>query len=135
MLAQLLVVAAFVVAQTAEPDAPARVTQREFKRLRAAQSILVVDTRIANTYRAGHIPGALSLPVEGASWPPEYEKAVETLKAATKPVIVYCGCVADANAVRAARLLKDAGVRDVRVLTGGWVEWFNGGNRVAKGTK
>jgi len=72
-------------------DAP-RITQRDFKKLIAAKNVIIVDTRVADVFEAGHIPGALQLPLEGRlTWPEEYEKTVVPLLLKTKkPVVVYC---------------------------------------------
>jgi hypothetical protein len=32
-------------------------------------------------------------------------------------------------------MLQERGVKNVRALLGGWNEWFNGGNPIAKGSK
>ena len=45
-------------------DAP-RITQADFKKLIAAKNVVVVDTRVADAFALGHIPGALLLPLEG----------------------------------------------------------------------
>lgn len=75
----------------AQIDAP-RITQQEFKRLIAARNVVIVDTRVADVFELGHIPGALQLPLEGRmTWPDEYEKTVvPMLLKTTKPVVVYC---------------------------------------------
>jgi rhodanese-related sulfurtransferase len=71
-------------------DAP-RISQQDFKKLIAARTVIVVDTRVADVYPLGHIPGALLLPLEGAlTWPESYEKTVSTLIATKKPVVTYC---------------------------------------------
>jgi rhodanese-related sulfurtransferase len=71
-------------------DAP-RISQADFKKLVAAKNVVVVDTRVADVFAAGHIPGALLLPLEGAmTWPEEYEKTVAALVASKKPVVTYC---------------------------------------------
>ena len=71
-------------------DAP-RISQADFKKLVAAKNVVVVDTRVAEVFAAGHIPGALLLPLEGAmTWPEEYEKTVAKLIASKKPVVTYC---------------------------------------------
>ena len=71
-------------------DAP-RITQADFKKLIAAKNVVIVDTRVADVFALGHIPGALLLPLEGAmTWPEEYEKTVATLVASKKPVVTYC---------------------------------------------
>ena len=71
-------------------DAP-RISQADFKKLIAAKNVVIVDTRVVEVFAAGHIPGALLLPLEGAmTWPEEYEKTVATLIASKKPVVTYC---------------------------------------------
>ena len=71
-------------------DAP-RISQAEFKKLIAAKNVVIVDTRVADVFELGHIPGALLLPLEGAmTWPEEYEKTVAKLIATRKPVVTYC---------------------------------------------
>jgi rhodanese-related sulfurtransferase len=71
-------------------DAP-RISQQDFKKLIAARSVIVVDTRVADVYAVGHIPGAVLLPLEGAlTWPESYDKTVSTLIAAKKTVVTYC---------------------------------------------
>ena len=71
-------------------DAP-RITQAEFKKLLVAKNVVVVDTRHADVFEMGHIPGALLLPLEGVmTWPEEYEKTVAKLLATRKPVVTYC---------------------------------------------
>jgi rhodanese-related sulfurtransferase len=71
-------------------DAP-RISQQDFKKLIAARNVIIVDTRVADAYPRGHIPGAVLLPLEGAlTWPESYEKVVSTLIATKKPVVTYC---------------------------------------------
>jgi rhodanese-related sulfurtransferase len=71
-------------------DAP-RISQQDFKKLIAAGTVAVVDTRVAGEYPKGHIPGAVLLPLEGVlTWPESYEKTVSTLIAAKKVVVTYC---------------------------------------------
>jgi rhodanese-related sulfurtransferase len=71
-------------------DAP-RISQQDFKKLIAANSVVIVDTRVADVYPLGHIPGALLLPLEGQlTWPESSEKTVSMLIATKKPVVTYC---------------------------------------------
>jgi predicted sulfurtransferase len=71
-------------------DAP-RITMQEFKKLFASKRVVIVDTRNAHEFPAGHIPGALLLPLEGQlTWPESYEKTVRQLIASRKPVVTYC---------------------------------------------
>jgi predicted sulfurtransferase len=71
-------------------DAP-RISQAEFKKLFTSKNVIIVDTRNDAAFSAGHIPGAIKLPLEGLmTWPPEYEKTVSLLLSATKPIVTYC---------------------------------------------
>jgi rhodanese-related sulfurtransferase len=91
--ASLLATAALLLTAplAAQIDAP-RITQQDFKKLIAAKNVVIVDTRVADVFEEGHIPGALQLPLEGRmTWPDEYEKTVVPLLLKTKkPVVVYC---------------------------------------------
>ena len=88
LLAAVLLASAGVGAQI---DAP-RISQQDFKKLIAARRVIIVDTRVADVFPEGHIPGALQLPLEGRmTWPDEYEKTVvPLLLKTTKTVVVYC---------------------------------------------
>jgi phage shock protein E len=73
------------------PDGAPRITQKDFKALIASGRVVIVDTRTADAYAQGHIPGAILLPLEGLiSWPAEYEKTAEMLTKTKKPVVTYC---------------------------------------------
>jgi rhodanese-related sulfurtransferase len=54
--------------------------------------VIIVDTRNADAYAQGHIPGAILLPLEGQlTWSDERQKTVvEPLKRAKKPIVTYC---------------------------------------------
>jgi rhodanese-related sulfurtransferase len=91
LLALLSVPAPRIAAQSADAiDAP-RISQRDFKRLIAARNVIIVDTRNADAFPLGHIPGAVLLPLEGRlTWLESYEPIVATLQKTKKPVVTYC---------------------------------------------
>ena len=71
-------------------DAP-RITQQAFKKLVAANNVVIVDTRVIEAFNESHIRGALALPLEGRlTWLDAYEKTVAVLIKTRKPVVVYC---------------------------------------------
>ena len=78
-------------AQSADAiDAP-RISQAAFKKLIAANNVIIVDTRVLDAFEQSHIKGALPLPLEGRlTWPDEYEKTVAILLKTKKPVVAYC---------------------------------------------
>ena len=86
----LLALAALGV-QLVPGDGAPRISQDELKKLRASSAVVIVDTRNAEAYERGHIPGAILLPLEGLQiWPAEYTASVEKLRAAKKPIVTYC---------------------------------------------
>jgi predicted sulfurtransferase len=71
-------------------DAP-RITQQAFKKLVAANNVVIVDTRVLDAFEKSHMRGALPLPLEGRlTWADTYEKTVAILLKTRKPVVVYC---------------------------------------------
>lgn len=78
-------------AQSADAiDAP-RITQQAFKKLVAANNVVIVDTRVIEAFDESHMRGALPLPLEGRlTWLDTYEKTVAILQKTRKPVVVYC---------------------------------------------
>jgi rhodanese-related sulfurtransferase len=92
LLTAIVLAVAFTLRPAAQViDGAPRITQEEFKKLRAAGNVILVDTRNPDAYEFSHIPGAVLLPLEGLQiWPPEYEKTFLMLKAAKKPIVTYC---------------------------------------------
>lgn len=98
-------------------DDPAReeIGRDELLRRARAGQVVVLDVRPAPEYRAGHIPGAVSIPVE------ELPDRLDELPADTD-VVAYCRgawCVLSHDAVR---LLTARGRRAYR-LVDGMLEW------------
>jgi ubiquinone/menaquinone biosynthesis C-methylase UbiE len=61
-----------------------RIAPDDFKRLLAADAVIVVDVRDAQSYRDGHIPGALLMPLDSL------EQRVAELRNVCKPIVTYC---------------------------------------------
>ena len=55
-----------------------------FSKLASNRSVTIVDVRDEDSFAEGHIPGALSIPLESI------EKSVEQLRSLGKPVVTYC---------------------------------------------
>jgi len=91
MKAILGLIALALAGQAQPPEAAPRITQQEFKKLMAGRNVVVIDTRNAEAYGSGHIPGAILLPLEGLpAFPPEYEKTASALEESSKPIVTYC---------------------------------------------
>ena len=61
-----------------------RLSLTDFKKLHDQDKVLVIDTRSAEAYRGGHIPGAISVPL--SAW----DQHLPRLKATRKPIVAYC---------------------------------------------
>ncbi len=93
------------------PDELEPVTIQELQRLMREDDVTVVDVRPSEEYEAGHIPGALSVPV------PELKRRLREVPK-NREVIAYCRgryCVYSLDAVR---LLRKHGYRARRAYEG-----------------
>ncbi len=107
-------------------DALKPVTFAELRKLMRDDQVTIIDVRPRTEFEAGHIPGALSIPVE------ELKHRVGELPK-RKEVIAYCRgpyCVYSLDAVN---LLRREGYRARRVGRG-FPQWRSGGFAVALGS-
>ncbi|MFJ9539601.1 ArsR/SmtB family transcription factor [Streptomyces sp. NPDC101225] len=96
-------------------DGARAVTHEELRARVAAGDVILLDVRPAEEYRAGHIPGALSIPVdELAGRLGELPEEAE--------VVVYCRGAYCVLAHDAVRLLTGRGRRAIR-MNDGMLEW------------
>ncbi|MFH9173702.1 ArsR/SmtB family transcription factor [Streptomyces albogriseolus] len=96
-------------------DTAAELGLEELRARAASGSVVVLDVRPVEEYEAGHIPGALSIPVD------ELAERIDELPEDLE-IVAYCRgeyCVLAHDAVR---LLTDLGRRAIR-LTDGMLEW------------
>jgi rhodanese-related sulfurtransferase/DNA-binding transcriptional ArsR family regulator len=94
------------------------------RRLERGDGVVVVDVRPSEEYAAGHLPGALSVPVA------ELRRRIAELPA-DQEVVAYCRGPYCAFAPEAVRLLRAAG-RAARRLEDGLPEWAAAGLPVAR---
>ena len=102
----------------------------ELARPAAAQKYRILDARSQDKYRAGHIPGAVW--VNHNAWAvafaadqdqKEWSRRIGELGITLDtPVVVYDDNY-DKEAARIWWILRYWGVRDVRLLNGGWLAW------------
>ena len=123
----LLVLLAAVAALTSCKSTLPRVAMDEFERLLADRRIAVVDVRTREEYAAGHIPGAVSIPVD------ELDIRVQELRALGRPIVAYCSCLEEEASLTAVATLNRLGIRGGRALTGGYPSWAALGRRVVAG--
>lgn len=100
----------------------------ELEKLRRMNSVLVVDVRATDAYRAGHIAGAISVPLTMLP-----NRLVE-LASEPRLIVFYCACVADASSHKAAEQLFGESSKSLTgVLRGGWSAWSAAGLETRSG--
>jgi rhodanese-related sulfurtransferase len=127
ILTILLSNASILLSQVSFP----RVKLEELKEMLESNSdIVVIDTQPKGAYDIGHIPGAINLP-----WVKEIKFPVTLPR--DKPLILYCACGAEEDAIHmASQLLERFGYTNVKILEGGWLKWMERGYTVERtGTK
>lgn len=85
----------------------------------------VIDVRSAAEYRAGHIPGAKSLPIEQLT-PDKLRKSIQQLELGNDDP-VYLTCHAGPRAEKAAEQLQQAGFYNLQLVKGGTQAWQQAG--------
>lgn len=90
-------------------------------------AVTVLDVRPSEEYRAGHLPGALSIPL------PELKKRLAELPK-TREVVAYCRGPYCVMAVEAVEFLRAKGYKAHR-MDQGVVDWRVRGWRVEKGAR
>ena len=106
-------------------DALAPVTRQELKRLVREEAVTVIDARPVDEYQAGHIPGALSVPVA------ELRRRLAEVPQ-DREVIAYCRGPTCMYAADTVALLRKHGYRARRTEIS-MAEWRAGGQAVARG--
>jgi len=101
------------------------ISARELERRIRDGDVTVIDVRPRTEYQAGHIPGALSVPVD------QLKRGRATLPKA-REVVAYCRGRYCVYAVEAVHLLRKRGYR-ARRLVGGLPAWREHGLKVAAG--
>ncbi len=104
---------------------PEPVEMRELLRRVRAGEIIVVDARPVNEYAAGHIPGALSIPIE------DLKQQLQRLPK-SKPYVAYCRGPYCIYADQAVEQLRASGRRAKRLAVG-LPEWKSAGFPVETG--
>jgi rhodanese-related sulfurtransferase len=83
-----------------------------------------IDARSREEYLTGHIKGAISLPYKEADW-----KFVEAMAGISEDsvIITYCDGQTCELSMELAVFLRNAGYKNVKVLSNGWTAWKQNG--------
>jgi rhodanese-related sulfurtransferase len=126
-VAALAALALAVVPVAAQPDdltKVPRITLAQFKPLHAKNAVLTIDVRDPHGFDAGHVPGALNVSVV------DVEIMANRVLKEKRPVVAYCACPDEHSALVVAAKLMRVGVKDIKVLNGGWNGWKAAGGKV-----
>ena len=105
------------------------ISREEIQRRLHDPSLILVHTLPADSYAAGHIPGALSLPAADVT-----AHAHEVLPDRAAEIAVYCGSFTCPVAEQAASLLRELGYTNVRHYRGGLADWTASGGVLEQST-
>ncbi len=78
------VVSCAALAGQGDESSVPRVSLQEFKRDLVSNAVVVLDVRSHDNYLQGHIPGAVSAPLDALA------ARVEEFKKLGKPIVTYC---------------------------------------------
>ncbi|MGQ9368440.1 rhodanese-like domain-containing protein [Azospirillum sp. A39] len=99
-------------------------------RVERGDDLLVLDVRSGGEFGRGHIPGAVNVPLDALG---ERIAALRQGIAENRAAAVVVVCQTGPRAVRAAAMLKRAGLADVAVLRGGVSGWSASGLPLHRG--
>jgi rhodanese-related sulfurtransferase len=103
-------------------------SMKEFRRAHGAGRLFVIDVRSPKSYQAGHIPGAVNVPLADTA-----RRAAEVrAQAGNRRIVTYCSCPTEHLSTEAAVELAKHGVMNVSALVGGYLDWVAGGGRVER---
>ncbi len=109
----------------AAAESPAgEVTTDRLRELLQQPGVVIVDARAPEEYGAGHLPGAVNIPVENLT---EYYDKLTAMVPLDATVVCYCRSVTCDQSENLAREMRIMGYKHVMVYKGGWEEWSQAG--------
>jgi len=101
------------------------------QKMQGAEGFLFIDSRGHDDFAAGHIPGALAVPLDSIQRSGKTEAGSEWAGTLDFPgaqtLIVYCEGGDCQTSIALAKIIHDKGYKDIRIFTGGWAEWSGAG--------
>lgn len=101
-----------------------RLTLKDYKPLQAKGAVLSIDVRDQHAFDEGHVPGAMNVSIV------DIEIMANRVLKDKRPVVAYCACPDEHSSLVVAAKLARVGVKDIKVLVGGWNAWKGAGGKV-----
>ncbi len=116
-----------VCRQAEEKDGVKEISYGQFREIYdSGENFFLFDVLPSESYRKGHIKGAISVPVNTIN-----EKCVSEMLHADSKVVVYCAGFSCQASTEAANKLHALGLTNVLDFKGGLEEWRENGNELA----
>jgi rhodanese-related sulfurtransferase len=101
-------------------DVAEEIDRIELQRLQAAGRVTIVDARHEESYLAGHIPGAINLPVDSET---EDMRRIMRNVPTEVPIVVYCQSRNCPYVDLLTAGLRSDGYKHLLIYRGGWFDW------------
>jgi rhodanese-related sulfurtransferase len=101
------------------------------QKMQGAEGVQFIDSRGHDDFAAGHIPGALSIPLDRVKRSGKTDTGTELTGTLEFPgaqtLVIYCEGGDCQTSISLAKIIHDNGYKDIRIFTGGWAEWSAAG--------
>src|SRR4030042_6220158 len=101
------------------------------QRTQGAEGLLFIDSRGRGDFAAGHIPGALNVPLDrlqrSRKTGPGSEGTGTLAFPGAQTLVIYCEGGDCQTSISLAKIIHDRGYQDIRIFAGGWAEWSAAG--------
>jgi len=114
----------FLTPSKVAPQASDTVPLDEAKALWSGGTAFFLDARATSDYQAGHIAGALSLPIEEFD---DHFPQIQTMLATDSTIVCYCDGMECDLSHRLMNRLRQLDYHNVRLLVNGWTTWHTAG--------
>lgn len=104
-----------------------KIDERKVHKLLDSDTVFI-DARLARDYKAGHLDGAISVPVDANDL--ELQKVTAKISKDSR-IVIYCQSARCKYAEKVATKLQNNGYSNISIFKGGWAEWveMNGNNK------
>jgi rhodanese-related sulfurtransferase len=96
-----------------------KINEKKVRKLLSSDAV-IIDARLARDYKAGHLDGAISVPVDAND---VERRKVTTNIPKNARIVLYCQSAMCKFAEIVAIKLQNDGYSNISIFKGGWVEW------------